>query len=153
MHTKISKSDFFFYPRCFYAHKNAVFFICLCAFCAFLLKYFYARLRLFLFYLLMCFLCQTSNFFPLRRFYAHLRMFLFLFAYVLFMVFMLVTFFFERYKTSSIPSFTILLLPLWLLRQISFCGLCFMYLVRLDVANQTFQSEISHSWKVICNRW
>ena len=64
----------------------------------------------------LCFLCLRwdclfylfiSDFLPLRRFYARLRLFLFLFAYVLFG---LVRFFYERYKTSPIPSFTRLLL-------------------------------------------
>ena len=62
-----------------------------------------------LFYLLMCFLCilcQISDFLPLRRFYARLRLFLFSFVYVLLVI---VRFFRERYKTSPIPSFTILL--------------------------------------------
>ena len=49
-------------------------------------------------------------FFLLRRFYAHLRLFLFSFAYVLFMLLMLVRSFFKRYKTPPITSFTILLL-------------------------------------------
>ena len=138
-----------------YAHKNVVFFICLCAFCAFYaflpLKCFYARLRLFLFlfayvrFLLFVLVgsfrerYKTSQallsldvlwaqkcsflfadvrfvfFVPNKQLsfslmlYARLRLFLFLFAYVLFMFFMLVRFFRERYKTSPIPSFAILL--------------------------------------------
>ena len=48
-------------------------------------------------------------FLPLRRFYGRLRLFLFSFAYVLFM---LVKLFRESYKTSPIPSFTILLIDL-----------------------------------------
>ena len=92
----------------FYAHKNVVFFVC----CAFLFFYAFLPLRRvlsafkttfvficscafcvyalrlpFLFaYVLFMFLCQISNFFPLRHFYACLRLFLFLFAYVLFML-------------------------------------------------------------------
>ena len=76
MHTKSTKATFFILDvfmrtkiaksprrkallfRRFCAHENVVFFICLCAFCAF-----YA-------------------FLPLKRFYARLRLFLFLFAYV-----------------------------------------------------------------------
>ena len=111
MHTKISKSNFFHF-RCFYAYKNRkkaqdlkrFFFLdvlwSLCAFCAFYaffpLRLFYARWRLFLFsfaYVLFILALRLS----------------FSFAYVLFVFFMLVGSFFERYKTSPIPSFTILL--------------------------------------------
>ena len=157
MRTKIAKSirrkALLLFKR-FMGIKMLLFFICLCAFCVFLLRYFYARLRLFLFLfahvlfmlalrlpflfayvLFMLFMLALrlsflfahvfsmlfmpkSNFFPLRRFYAHLILFLFLFTYVLFnTVFIFIylcafyacEIFFSRYKSSSIPSFTVLL--------------------------------------------
>ena len=64
---------------------------------------------LFYFYWLMCVLCflsQTSYFFPLSCFYAYLKLSLFLFAYV---SFVRVRSFRKRYKTPLVPSSTILL--------------------------------------------
>ena len=51
---------------------------------------------------------------PFRRFYARLRLFLFLFLFT-YVLFVIMKFFRERYKTFSIPSFTILLMRLYIL--------------------------------------
>ena len=70
----------------------------------------------------LCFLSQITDFLSLKRFYARWRLFLFSFAYVLFMLFMLVGSFLERYKTSQMPSFTILLPWIslsWCLKKLS----------------------------------
>ena len=70
------------------AFKNVFVFICLCALCVFCAK-------------------QTT-FFLLDVFYARLKLSLFLFAYVRFVLFVLVGSFRYRYKSHPIPSSTIL---------------------------------------------
>ena len=106
--TESTKSDFFhlrrFYAhkkhkkhktssasssQTFYAHKNAVSFICLCMLCAFCAK--------------------ETTFFLVDVFYARLKLSLFLFAYVHFVLFALVGSFHKRYKTPPIAPSTILL--------------------------------------------
>ena len=120
IHIKISKTNFF-HLRYFMCTKIAkstrrktlLFFRRFVAFCAFLLRCFHARLRLFLFayVLFMLFMLALRLSFLFILFMLALRV-SFLFAYVLFMLFMLVRSFFKRYKTSQIPSFTILLTSL-----------------------------------------